>query len=380
MTSTGKRAACFGQGEACLRCQMTERNDPDQNTYLLLGPHNGNARAALVKALAASGTPYQARTDVIALPAPQPRLSSLPAAFLERLAEATAQDVVGVFFSGDMDDAASALGAFVRAEPLGALIERARHDWVRDALDDGWLFSLFHPIVSAETGAVFAYEALIRARHPQTGEIIGAGPIMDAAAKLKLEHVLDQRARQSAIRNAAALPMPDMRLFINFLPNTIYDPEVCLRTTMETAEECGADLSRLVFEVVETENIPDMKRLKTILDYYRSRGVGTAVDDMGAGFTSLRYLTALRPDYVKLDRDLVVRAEHDHAARQNLDLIVAQARQLEIHVIAEGIETEGQRLMCRDAGVDFMQGFLFARPANPPEACRPFPRLMLAAA
>ena len=380
MKSAAKRAACSGQGEACLRCQMTDQHDPGQSTYLLLGPHNDNVREALVRCLNASNIPYRAWKNVLALPTLRPRVSGLTAAFLEQLPEATAQDVTGVFFSGDLDDASSALAAFVRAEPLTALIERAQHDWVRDALEDDWLFSLFQPIVGAETGGVHAYEALIRARHPHTGQIIGAGPIIDAAAKLNLDHILDQRARQSAIRNAAALDIPEMRVFINFMPNTIYDPEVCLRTTMETAEECGTDLSRLVFEVVETENIPDMKRLKHILDYYRSRGVGTAVDDMGAGFSSLEYLTALRPDYVKLDRDLVVRAEHNQSARQNLDLIITQARQLEIQVIAEGIETETQMEMCRGAGVDFLQGFLFARPANPPETARPFLRLMSLAA
>jgi len=367
MKSTGKRAACFAQGEACLRCQRTDQGTSNGNTYLLLGPHNNNVREALVRSLDAANTPYRVWKNVLALPTLRPRVSGLTAAFLERLPEATALDVTGVFFSGDLDDAASTLAAFVQAEPLTDLIQRAKYDWVRDALDDGWLFSLFHPIVDAGTGAVFAHEALIRARHPQTQEVIGAGPIIDASVKLNLEHVLDQRARQAAIRNAAALNLPDMRLFINFMPNTIYDPEVCLRTTIETAEECGTDLSSLVFEVVETENIPDMKRLKHILDYYRSRGVGTAVDDMGAGFSSLEYLTTLRPDFVKLDRALVVRAEHNGSARQNLDLIVAQAKHLEIQVIAEGIETESQMLMCRDAGVDFMQGFLFARPANPPE-------------
>ena len=380
MKSTGKRAACFAQGEACLRCQRTDQGTSNGNTYLLLGPHNNNVREALVRSLDAANTPYRVWKNVLALPTLRPRVSGLTAAFLERLPEATALDVTGVFFSGDLDDAASTLAAFVQAEPLTDLIQRAKYDWVRDALDDGWLFSLFHPIVDAGTGAVFAHEALIRARHPQTQEVIGAGPIIDASVKLKLEHVLDQRARQVAIRSAAALAIPNVRLFINFMPNTIYDPEVCLRTTMEAAEECGMNLSRLVFEVVETENIPDMKRLKHILDYYRSRGVGTAVDDMGAGFSSLEYLTALRPDFVKLDRALVVRAEHSHSARQNLDLIVAQARQLEIQVIAEGIETEGQMNMCRDAGADFMQGFLFARPANPPEISRPFLRLMSAAA
>jgi EAL domain-containing protein (putative c-di-GMP-specific phosphodiesterase class I) len=382
---TGKRPACFGQSGAenpdgCSRCQSARsRVAPGSQTYLLLGPPNGNARQSLVNALEAANTPYQAWDTVLAVPVLRERVTGVTAAFLSHLPEATAADVKGTFFTGDLDNPISTLAAFVRAEPLSRLIERAQNDWIRDALDDHWLFSLFHPIVEADSGDVFAYEALIRARNPQTQEIIGAGPLIDASVKLNLEHVFDQWARQSAIRSAAALNMPNMRLFINFMPNTIYDPEVCLRTTMETVEECGMALSDLVFEVVETEHIPDMKRLHKILDYYRSRGVGTAVDDMGAGFSSLEYLTALRPDYVKLDRDLVVRAEHDTSARQNLDMIITQAKQLEIKIIAEGIETESQMQMCQAAGADFMQGFLFGRPANPPQASRPLRRLLAAA-
>lgn len=369
-----RRAVCSGREDACARCQISKQAETNQPTYLLLGPHNAHVREAITQALEAANTPYLVRENVLALPTLRARVSGMTAAFLEHLPDATTQDVHGVFFSGDLDDAASALTAFVKAEPLTALIERAKHDWVRDALEDDWLFSLFHPIVHAHTGEVFAHEALIRARHPQTGETIGAGPIIEASIRLGMQHVLDQQARKAAIRNAASLRMPGTRLFINFMPNTIYDPEICLRTTMETAQECGTDLSSLVFEVVETENIPDMKRLLTILDYYRSRGVGTAVDDMGAGFSSLEYLTALRPDYVKLDRDLVVRAEHNSSARQTMDLIVAQAKQLGILVIAEGIETEGQMRLCQEAGTDFLQGFLFARPANPPETVRPLPQ------
>ena len=378
-STTGTRGACFGHGD-CLRCQSAGPSVAGEKTYLLLGPHNANAREAVVRALTAANTPFLAWENVLALPTMRPRVSGLIATFLEHLPEATAQDVKGVFFSGDLEDAGRALAAFVQSEPIAALVARAEHDWVRDALDDGWLFSVFHPIVQADTGQVYAYEALIRARNPESGQIIGAGPIIDASVKLNLEHVLDQRARQTAIRSAAALNLPQMRTFINFMPNTIYDPEVCLRTTMESAQENGVEMSSLVFEVVETERIPDMKRLKKILDYYRSRGVGTAVDDMGAGFSSLQYLTALHPDYVKLDRDLVVRAEHSAEARRSLDMIVAQARQLEIQVIAEGIETEGQMRMCQDAGADFLQGFLFARPANPPEMTRPLLRLLSEAA
>ncbi len=380
---TGKRSACLSapaeDAGGCARCRLARRPELDDRTYLLLGPPNGNARQALINALEEANTPYRVWENVLALPALRERVAGVTAAFLAGLPDATAADVKGVFFSGDLDNPASALAAFVRAEPLAALKERAQHDWVRDALDDDWLFSLFHPIVQADSGVVFAYEALIRAKNPHTEEVIGAWPLINASVKLNIEHVFDQRARQTAIRNAAALRIPRMRVFINFMPNTIYDPEVCLRTTLETVEECGMQLSDLVFEVVESEHIPDLKRLHKILDYYRSRGAGTAVDDMGAGFSSLEYLTALRPDFVKLDRDLVVQAEHEKAARQSMDIIIAQAKQLGIEVIAEGIETESQMQMCRAAGVDYMQGYLFGLPANPPQASRPLLRLMSAA-
>ncbi len=381
---TGKRHVCVPvslpqASEGCSRCQFARRPETVHPTFLLLGAPNSNARRALVNALEEANTPYRVWEHVLALPALRERVAGVTAAFLAGLPDAIAADVKGVFFSGDLEDAESTLAAFIRAESLLSLKQRAQHDWVRDALDDDWLFSLFHPIVYADSGVVFAYEALIRAKNPQTEEVIGAGPLINAAVKLNIEHVFDQKARRTAIHNAAALRMPRMRLFLNFMPNTIYDPEVCLRTTLEAVEECGMKLSDLVFEVVETEHIPDMKQLNKILEYYRSRGAGTAVDDMGAGFSSLEYLSALRPDFVKLDRELVVQAGHKASARQSLDVIIAQANHLGIKVIAEGIETEEQMQMCRAAGVDFMQGFLFGLPANPPQSSCPLLHLMSAA-
>ena len=376
----GTREACLPSEEGCRRCQSAGRPAPSDRVYLLLGPQNAHAHESITRELEAANVPFRVRDGVLALRTHRPRLSGFALAFLQGLPAATADSVKAVFFAGDLECAHSTLAAFVQAEPISALLADARYEWVRDALEDNWLTSFFHPIVEANTGLVFGYEALIRAHHPQTGDLIGAGPILDAAHHLKLEHVLDQSARRTAIRQAAVLDIPHVRYFINFLPNTIYDPEICLRTTMEAAQEFHLDPSRLVFEVVETERIPDLNRLRRILDYYRSRGVGTAVDDMGAGFASLQYLTELRPEFVKIDRDLMTRAEHDGEARRDLDLIVGKAKQLGIAVIAEGIETPSQMQLSTDAGVDYMQGFLFARPANPPEAFRTGLRLLPQAA
>ncbi len=159
------RTACFGQEETCLRCQSTGQKDTETNTYLLLGPQNDNARKALVKTLQASGLPYQDYDAVLAISAPQVRLSD----FGLNLSEATASDVRAVFFAGDLNKPTSLLRAFVQAEPLPLLLAQAQDEWVRDALD-GWLFSVFHPIIRAGTGEVFGHEALLRAHRPETGE------------------------------------------------------------------------------------------------------------------------------------------------------------------------------------------------------------------
>ena len=324
----------------------------------------------MTRSLAEARLAFQPCGDVLALPAERGRMPQIKAALSEHLSPFTQASVQAVRFQGDLACAQSVMAAFVRAEPLPILLERMEYEWVREALDDNWLFSVFHPIVEARSGQVHAHEALIRACHPQTQAVIGAGPIIEACEHLHLQHVLDQRARQTAIRDAAALGLTNNLVFINFLPNTIYDPEICLRTTMEAAAEHQVDVSRLVFEVVETEDIPDMDRLKRILDYYRARGVGTAVDDMGAGFSTMQYLTHLRPDYVKLDRALVVEAARGGAARDKMDAVVRAAHDMNIQVIAEGIETHEQRAACCESGIDYMQGFLFARPASPPETVR----------
>ena len=359
---------CDPAPEGCRRCQPQESNCDKAAIALLLGPQDADADAALRQLLEAKDYSFFALGPVLVLPDVSARLPALRDCLNEGLSTYTQQSVRAAYAQGGATTLEDALNAFLFAEPLPFALETMQHEWARQALRDNWLFSVFHPIIAAQTGEIFAYEALLRARNPQTQAIIGAGEIIQACEKLNLQHQLDQTARRTAIHNAADLKIPAMRCFINFLPNTIYDPKICLRTTMQAAQEAGFESGKIVFEVVETEQIPDMKRLRYILDYYRERGVGTAVDDMGAGFTSVEYLTALQPDYVKLDRDVVVEAAQSPAARRSLDSIVALARRLNIRVIAEGIETPHQMQICAGAGVDYLQGFLFARPANPPQA------------
>ncbi len=367
-------ATCAGSPAGCLKCEAVPAGPATAaggtSGALILGPQDADADATLAAVLKGIDLPVSRLGPVYVVQNVGRRLGELATLFKEQLNPYTRACVRSAFAPGGATSAEQAIAALLFSEPLSRLVEHAEHEWVRTALADHWLFSVFHPILDVRTGGVFAQECLLRARDPSDGRIIGAGPIIQACESLNLTHQLDQRARLTAIRGSAQHVPGSCKVFINFLPNTIYDPEICLRTTMEAAGEANLSMDRLVFEVVETEDIPDMAGLRKILDYYRSRGVGTAVDDMGAGYTSIAYVEALRPEYVKLDRDLVVEAEASTESRRKLDEVVRASQSFGAKVIAEGMETVAQAAMCVDAGVDYMQGFLFAKPAVPPQAVR----------
>jgi len=363
----GLRNLFAGKADRHPCADTPETESRGRRDYLLLAPLDSDADAALTKALRAGEWEFARIGRALLLNADGRSAGRLNAFFDSHLSPSLQTRVKGVFLGSEPDTPEALMAAFLQAEALPVLFEQVEMEWARDILQDDRLFSVFHPIVEAATGRVFAYEALIRARHPETGETIGAGQLIYTCEKLNLLHQLDQRARRSAIRDAAALQLPDARFFINFLPSAIYDPEICLRTTLATADEAGLDIERLIFEVVETEQIPDMERLRDILDYYRLLGAGIALDDIGSGYSSLRYLSELLPNYVKIDRNLVAAATIQSATRHTLDSIVRLAKRLGVKVIAEGVETRDHLRVCVEAGADYLQGFFFGRPANPPQ-------------
>lgn len=373
-----KASVCQPTENGCARCEASPA--ATRGASLLLGAIDHNADETLRQALDAAGIAFTRIGSLMRVPASRSYLGELAKVLQTSLNDYTQACIRAAYAPGGVMCPEQALSAFITSEPLGEFIEHAQHEWVRDALANEWLFSVFHPIIGAATGELFAQECLIRAREPQSGKILGAGQLIGACEALNIQHQLDQRARVAAIRGGSEhVPSQQTKLFINFLPNTIYDPKICLRTTMEAAKKYNVSLSRLVFEVVETEKIGDMKQLLRILNYYRERGVGTAVDDMGAGFASIEYIQALQPHFVKLDRELVVRAETDVQARKSIDAMVEATHAIKGRVIAEGIETPAQHNLVLQAGCDFVQGFMFCKPACPP-ATAMFSKQMRAAA
>jgi EAL domain-containing protein (putative c-di-GMP-specific phosphodiesterase class I) len=223
----------------------------------------------------------------------------------------------------------------------------------------------FQPIVSAaDPASVFGYECLLRGREPG-GELVFPGRLFSTAREAELLFQLDRAARVAAIRGAHTHGLT-CRVFANFNPTAIYDAAYCLRTTIREVEQCRLRPDQVVFEVVETDEVRDASHLLRILEVYRNAGFQVALDDLGSGYGSLGLLARLRPDYVKLDMELIRNVDQDPYKAQVASKLLELARELGVTTIAEGIETRAEWEWCRSHGADFVQGYLFARPAAPP--------------
>lgn len=222
-------------------------------------------------------------------------------------------------------------------------------------LDFSFAFA-YQPIVDLRSQSVFAHEALVRGIN---GE--GAFSILSQVTD-KNRYRFDQLCRTHAIAGAAALGMEE-RLSINFLPNAVYRPELCIRSTLEAARQHNFPLDRLIFETIESEHVDNNRHLTNILREYRQFGFMTAIDDFGAGYSGLTLLADFQPDLIKLDMQLIRDIHRDRARQAIVRGVVTMCAELGVTVIAEGIECAEERDFLADCGIYLMQGYWFARPA-----------------
>jgi EAL domain-containing protein (putative c-di-GMP-specific phosphodiesterase class I) len=171
----------------------------------------------------------------------------------------------------------------------------------------------------------------------------------------------DQACRVKAIKTAAQLGLKE-KLSINFLPNAIYKPEVCIATTLAAAAQFNFPVERIIFETVEGERIDDGRWLAEIFREYRRMGFMTAIDDFGAGFAGLTLLADFQPDIVKLDMALIRNIDTSRARQAIAKAVTGLCHDLGILVIAEGVETDSEKTCLQDLGISLMQGYFFAKP------------------
>ncbi|SJL84438.1 EAL domain-containing protein [Vibrio palustris] len=213
----------------------------------------------------------------------------------------------------------------------------------------------FHPIVNCQTHEVFGYEALVRGLNNESAFSIISQVNDDN------RYLFDQHCRIKAIALAAKLGITSM-LSINFLPNAIYKPERCIRTTLEAAEQYDFPLENIMFEFTENEKLQSNQHIKKVVEYYQKLGFKTATDDFGSGYSGLTLLADFQTDIVKFDMELIRGIDKDTVRQTIFIHSLAMLDSLNITALAEGVETLAEYSWIKAQGVRLMQGFLFAKP------------------
>ncbi|KKO09352.1 hypothetical protein LCGC14_0036940 [marine sediment metagenome] len=213
----------------------------------------------------------------------------------------------------------------------------------------------FQPIVDVNQRKILYYEALVRGPNGES-----AFAILNQVSDVLL-YRFDQACRIKAIELASELGMQE-RLSINFLPNAVYEPEACIQATLDTARRVGWPTERLNFEITETERVNDRQHMRNIIERYREMGFTTSLDDFGNGYANLDLLTDLRPDTLKIDRELIMECDGSQRRQAILRSIVALAKTLKTQLIAEGVETRAESRCLLALGIPVQQGYYFSYP------------------
>lgn len=248
---------------------------------------------------------------------------------------------------------------FFGAPDLKTYLEITRSQWFDVALAQDSFTIYYQPIVDLRRARSVAFECLIRLEGER---VISGGEIVDAASMRGELLQFDSYAREKAIRAASRQRPQGTRLFINFFPSAVFDPEPCLASTMRAIQETGIPPSEIVFEIVECDPYNDSGHMRRLCDYFRSQGFRYAIDDLGAGTNTLDLIQTLNPDYVKLDKSIVWRLEEPRN-QETVRRALALASEYGGELIAEGVETPEQALQIRSYGVSLMQGYCFGKPA-----------------
>lgn len=226
------------------------------------------------------------------------------------------------------------------------------------------LHNAYQPIITTGTGQISGFEALIRWRHPRHGAI-PPSTLIPLAEQTGLiwpigEYVL-QRAWADHWRWHSAQPAGPLTMSVNVSPHQLTATGFTDAVAALLAKSPSRSAGTLILEVTESLFIRDTDRALEVLTDIRAMGVGVALDDFGTGYSSLSYLDKFPVDVIKIDRSFISHLDRP-STTAIIKAMVVLAHDLDMTVVAEGVETDQQYRQITDLGCDHCQGFYFARP------------------
>jgi EAL domain-containing protein (putative c-di-GMP-specific phosphodiesterase class I) len=219
----------------------------------------------------------------------------------------------------------------------------------------GSLWMAYQPIVTARSGALFGYEALLRSEHPALPD---PGSFLDAAEKLGRLYDVGREVRRKAMEPMDRVPLPAL-LFVNLHAVELNDD-----TLVSPSAPLTAIAARVVLEITERASLEAIDDVPASVARLRACGFRIAIDDLGAGYSGLTSFTRLSPEFVKLDMSLVRDIHKSPVKRKLVKSMTALCKDMGILVVAEGIEIVEERDTVVDLGCDLLQGYLLAKPGR----------------
>ncbi|UCZ84109.1 EAL and GGDEF domain-containing protein [Pseudomonas sp. L5B5] len=225
------------------------------------------------------------------------------------------------------------------------------------------LHSLFQPIICLSERRILGYEAL--SRGPSNSPLHSPVTLFAVARQAGRLSELEIACRYSACKRFSEQLLPG-KLFLNVSPESLLEAAHQPGRTLQLLQDFGIPPSQVVIELTEQTPIDDFQLLQNALHHYRDMGFSIALDDLGAGYSSLRLWSELRPDYVKIDRHFIDGIHQDALKREFVGSILQIAKASRAKVIAEGIELAEELAVLTEMGIDLIQGYLLCRPQEQP--------------
>jgi c-di-GMP-specific phosphodiesterase len=242
---------------------------------------------------------------------------------------------------------------------------------LRGALMRGEIVPYYQPVVRLSTGAISGFEALVRWRHPRRG-LVAPDQFLKLADEMGLlldigAHMLETAARQLSQWRLAHRAAGELTVSVNLSTVEVDRPHL-VADVARILRDTGLPPGALKLEITESDIMRDPERAAKILQALREAGAGLAIDDFGTGFSSLSYLTRLPFDTLKIDRYFVRTMASNEGSDKIVRSVVNLGRDLDLEVVAEGVENAVMARRLLQIGCDYGQGFGYAQALSPQEA------------